>query len=204
MLGKESRFRKSTFTIILELFLILVTVVLGLVVNEMRISYNEKQRTNKILKYMISEMESNSENLSKLMTYHHNISDSLNNLTKVVFASHYHKLTFQDFAKAIPKGFKIPLIESTGWKLLNNSGAINDIGLELSVTLSKLYSLQDFLQQKLDIISQNMYVSGNLNLNNIDNLVLASGFLINDIITQEEKLNEDYPKIIKKLKEAIS
>ena len=200
----KNRINQNISSIVLELLLIIIAVFLGLIVNELRISYNEKEYTKKILNYMISEINYNSKQLESIVPYHNAMKDSLEKFNQMIFASTNTKHTFDDLFKAMPKGFSVPLIESTGWELLNNTGAINNIELELAAELSKVYNLQYFLQRKVDKIGENMYIASNINSKEVDNIILAFGFLVADILIQEKRLIQRYPNIIDRLKKAAT
>jgi len=200
MLNIQNSTKQKIFSVTLEVFLILVAVLLGMIVNEMRIAHNERQRTKKILHYMITEINDNSKSVSSMIPYHKTMRDSLGKITQTLLVKKNQIFTHEDLFKAMPKGFRVPLIETTGWVLLNNSDAINNLDLELSIELSKIYHLQQFLQGKLEKIGENIYISSNINLNETNSLILAFGFLVDDILIQEERLIESYSNVIEKLK----
>ncbi|MBN2415462.1 hypothetical protein JXO52_06455 [bacterium] len=195
--------RKSIVSIAVELVLILVAVLLGLIVNEMRLNQNERQRTEKILGYIVTEFSNNGEQLTGLIPYHMAMSDSLQRFAYRLLKENRTDWTYEDISQAMPRGFRVPILEQTGWELLNNTGSVNNIDLELAVELSKIYNLQVFLQRKLDKVADNMYVAGNSDPDAVDNMIIALGFLINDILVQEKRLAEKYPLLTDMLKERL-
>ena len=200
--NRDNSSKGKVIAIILELSLIMIAVFAGLIANELRISHNNKENTQKVLAYLITEIEANANKVKSIIPYHQSIKDSLNSLSQTIFVSKNKKLTFGDLISAMPKGFRIPRLESTGWQILNDTGAINHISLELAIVLSKVYNQQFFLGSKIDKIGDNFYIASNTNIKEIDNLVIALGFLVNDILIQEEQLSEQYSDIIEELKTA--
>lgn len=199
MFNIQNSSKQKILSVTLEVFLILLAVLLGMIVNEMRVSHNERQRTKTILCYMISEINDNSKRVSEMIPYHKTMKDSLGKLSETSLANKNQIFTYDDLFKAMPKGFRVPLIESTGWECLNSSGVINNLDLDLSIELSKIYNLQLFLHSKLEKIGENLYIASNSNLNETNNLILAFSFLVCDILIQEERLIESYSNVIEKL-----
>lgn len=185
---------------ILELFLVVTAVFLGLVVNEIRLSYNNNLRTTKVLEYIVAELEINSNQIKSILPYHKLMYENMQQLNQRIFTETKPRLTYNDLLAAMPKGFRVPLLESTGWQLLNNTGSMDNLELSLAVELSKIYKLQSFLNEKIERVSDNMYIAGNNNIHETENLVVSFSFLVSDILLQEERLFNLYPKIINAIK----
>ena len=192
--------KKSAGVFFLEVFLIVVGVILGLAANEWREDRAAKKQAQKSLDYILLEIKNNQAEVDSIISYHTQIKNSLHKLSNEIL-THNKQLTFNDLGDALPKGFKIPLLQSDAWELANQARNVNHIDYKLAESLSKLYSLQNFCQKKLDKIADNFYIASNINPDKISNLVLAFSALAQDILVQEKRLSKYYSEIIKKLEE---
>jgi hypothetical protein len=192
--------KKSAGVFLLEVFLIIAGVLFGLTANEWRENRAAKKQAQVSLNYILLEIKNNQVEVDSIMTYHTQIRDSLRKLSNEILINK-KVVTFIDLGDALPRGFQIPLLQSDAWELANQIGTINHIDYKVAESLSKLYSLQNFCQKKLDKIADNFYIASNINPDKISNLVLAFSSLSQDILVQEKRLSKYYPEIIKKLEE---
>ncbi len=189
--------------LIAEAVLIMISVVLGLMANEWRVSRdNEKEAVN-ALAFIREELETNRERIEEILPYHEQITDSLSVLMNRVFTTGAPVSTMEMF-KAMPGGFSTPLVSRNSWELVNQTGAINHVDFNLAISLSRLYDLQAFYQKKIDLIGQNVYVAGNINPQDQGAAVIAFGLLANDIAIQERRLIKQYPPMVAKLDSAMT
>ena len=192
--------KKSAGVFLLEVILIIGGVLLGLAANEWRENRASKKQAQVSLDYILLEIKNNQAEVESIVTYHTQIRDSLRKLSNEILM-HKKEVTFLDLGDALPNGFKIPLLQADAWKLANQVGSVNHIDFRVAEGLSKLYSLQNFCQKKLDKIADNFYIAANINPDKVSNLVLAFSTLSQDILVQEKRLSKYYPEIIKKLEE---
>jgi len=169
-----------------------------LMANEWRVGReNEKEAVN-ALEFIREEIEGNQERIEEILPYHERMADSLSVLMNRVFASGA-KISTREMFTAMPSGFSTPLISRNSWELVNQTGAINHVDFDLAISLSRLYDLQAFYQQKIDLIGQNVYVAGNINSLDQGSAVIAFGLLANDIAIQERRLLKQYPAMVARL-----
>lgn len=192
--------KKSAGVFLLEIFLIVAGVLLGLAANEWHENRAIKKQAQTSLEYILLEVKNNQTRIKNLLSYHRSVYDSLSKVRDEILETK-RKASFLDIKKALPKGFTVPLLQTTAWELANQIQAINHIDYKIAASLSKLYRLQAFCQKKLDKISENFYVASNVNPENMSNLILVLSALSGDILIQEEKLAKAYPEIINKLEE---
>lgn len=195
---KSQRKTAGVGILIAEAVLIMMSVALGLMANEWRGGReNEKEAVN-ALEFIREEIEGNQERIEEILPYHERMADSLSVLMNRVFASGA-KISTREMFTAMPSGFSTPLISRNSWELVNQTGAINHVDFDLAISLSRLYDLQAFYQQKIDLIGQNVYVAGNINSLDQGSAVIAFGLLANDIAIQERRLLKQYPAMVARL-----
>jgi len=195
---KSQRKTAGVGILIAEAVLIMMSVALGLMANEWRVGReNEKEAVN-ALEFIREEIEGNQERIEEILPYHERMADSLSVLMNRVFASGA-KISTREMFTAMPSGFSTPLISRNSWELVNQTGAINHVDFDLAISLSRLYDLQAFYQQKIDLIGQNVYVAGNINSLDQGSAVIAFGLLANDIAIQERRLLKQYPAMVARL-----
>lgn len=184
--------------LLIEVVLILLAVLLGLVANEWRMARAEEAQAKNALRYIKNELQSNKEQVDKLIPYHSSLRDSLRALGSLHLGRKTN-ISLTDIRKAMPQGFSSPLLEKTGWELANQTGSINHVDFQIAATLSKLYNLQDFCQGKFEKVADNLYIASNINLKDLSGFTMALALLANDIVIQEERLSKLYAEMIKNL-----
>ena len=199
------RFKKRTGnqksrvgTLLFESALIILSVLLGLMANEWRVSKANQQEVEVILRAISQELRGNLARIEQQLPYHRSIDDALELLVNRIYGQQLI-VTQTELMKAMPNGFSVPLVEDHAWKLANGTGAIQNIDIALATELAIVYSRQEFYQSKLEMIGQNWYVAGNINPENLAATAIASGMLANDVAIQEQRLIELYKSMIQRL-----
>ncbi|MFQ5770628.1 MAG: hypothetical protein ACE5HX_08835 [bacterium] len=194
----SSKHRPTIWMLLLEVVLIIIGVLLGLAANQWRVARMDRTLAQDALRYIADEIRDNQTKVDSLIPYHTKVRDSIRELSALNLRKKV-EISMTDLLKAMPKGFAVPLLETTGWQLANRTGAINHMDYELAVRLSKLYNLQEFYQRKLDKISDNLYIASNIDPNNFTPLTMALTLLANDIVIQENRLSKFYASILKRI-----
>ncbi|MBN2171945.1 MAG: hypothetical protein JW819_11570 [Candidatus Krumholzibacteriota bacterium] len=181
--------------LLVEVFLIVLGVLLGLAANEWRVERDNHQRAKSALDYISRELDVNRQQIAGLIDYHRALNDSLTALTAGGAAS----VTFDDLRRAMPQGFAVPLIQSNAWDVARSTGAVENMELRTAILLSRVYDLQDFYRGKLERVADNLYLAGNLDVERSDRLAFALRNLANDIVLHEEDLLTGYEMTIARL-----
>lgn len=185
--------------VLFEAALIVLGVLLGLLANQWRTERAHDETARSALRAIRAELQGNHEQVERLLPYHQQIRDSLYVFSVRVTEGENVVVTPSDMQRALPKGFSVPLLQTTAWELAKQTGAVNHMDFEIATDLARLYGQQAFFQDKLDHIGQNWYVAGNLNPSNFAGTALALNMLSGDIVIQEERLVERYPEMIERL-----
>ena len=139
--------KKSAGVFLLEVFLIVTGVLLGLAANEWRENRGAKNQARVSLDYILLEIRNNQTEVDSIIAYHTQIRDSLRKMSNEILLSQ-KEFTIFDLGEALPNGFQVPLLQSNAWELANQIGSLNHIDYKIAESLSKLYSLQNFCQKK--------------------------------------------------------
>jgi len=132
--------KKPAGVFLLEVFLIVTGILLGLAANEWRENRAAKNQAQVSLEYILLEIKNNQTEVDSIITYHTQIRDSLRKISNEILMNH-KKLTFFDLGNALPNGFQVPLLQSNAWELANQIGSLNHIDYKVAEGLSKLYNL---------------------------------------------------------------
>lgn len=185
-------------TLLVEVVLIVLGVLLGLFANEWRIGRAEQARAETALEQIRLEVAYNqSEVDSALVAYHRQIRDSLRRLRQRLQAG--ERVTEAGIRRALPNGFTVPLLQTTAWDLSVRTGLVNQFDLEQVAPVARLYTQQDFLQRKINQISENFYIAGNADPALQAGQIRALGALAGDIVIQEERLMRRYENVLNQL-----
>ncbi|MCD4827930.1 MAG: hypothetical protein K8R90_00675 [Candidatus Cloacimonetes bacterium] len=184
--------------VIAETVLLIIGVFLGIFVNEMRIEQRDKARAQVALGQIRAELQSNQEMINAISAHHVAVRDSLNSLlsrTTEIGKSP----TLKDLWKSMNGGFGVPNLQQHSWSLALHLGVLEHIDYPTARLLSNVYSLQEFYIDKYDRLADNLYLASNIDPEFSDGLVLAMGFLANDIVIHEQDIIEAYTKTLEYL-----
>jgi hypothetical protein len=198
MLSLRSEGGPKWSTLLLEVVLIVLGVLLGLFANEWRKARADQARADIALEQVRAEIAYNQSEIdSALVSYHEQIRDSLRQLAQR--ATDGRPTTAEAITRAMPDGFRVPLLQTTAWDLSVQTGMINQFALETAAPIARLYTLQQFLQDKLDRISDNFYIASNVDPQMAEGQVRALSNLAGDIVIQERKLIRQYRETLSRL-----
>ena len=195
---KTAHSRLSTGRLFFEVVLIIMGVLLGLFVNELRIEQRDRVRAQRALVQIRAELQSNQEQIAEISSHHTAVRDSLNALLSRA-SSRVNPTTMQELGKAMPGGFGVPGLQRHSWTLANRLGALEHMDYATASMLSRTYYLQEFYTDKYDRLADNLYLASNIDPNTREGLVLALFMLANDIAIHEKDLAVAYEKTIEHL-----
>lgn len=198
MLSLRSQSSPEWGTLLIEVVLIVLGVLLGLFANEWRKARADQARSDVALEQIRAEIAYNQSEIdSSLVAYHEQVSDSLARLVSRGEAG--VAVTADAVQRALPNGFRVPLLQTTAWDLSVQTGIINQFDLSTVAPIARVYNLQQFLQGKLDRISDNFYIASNVDPRVAQGQARAPSILAGDIAIQERKLMRLYPEALNPL-----
>ena len=200
-----ARFAARSFQgILLEVLLIIMGVLAGMWVNDWREEQNHKKEARRSLQLIHTEIEHNLEAVKSSLEKRRINLQGFQQLTGRFMQDPTYEFNIMEVQHAAPEGFSSPLIERSAWDLAHQTGNIQYMSLEVASKLSRLYSLQEFYQKKLDVLGLNGYVASNIDLDKLESTVLALTVLIKDTEIQEIRLSEEeYPEMLSYLDEIV-
>ena len=200
-----ARFAARSFQgILLEVLLIIMGVLAGMWVNDWREEQNHKKEARRSLQLIHTEIEHNLEAVKSSLEKRRINLQGFQQLTGRFMQDPTYEFNIMEVQQAAPEGFSSPLIERSAWDLAHQTGNIQYMSLEVASKLSRLYSLQEFYQKKLDVLGLNGYVASNIDLDKLESTVLALTVLIKDTEIQEIRLSEEeYPEMLSYLDEIV-
>ena len=143
-------------TVLVEVVSIIIAVVMGFIVNEWRENLNHKSNAKEALRRIAIEIEQNRLQANKKQKYYKSMISAIDS----VIAEH----GTADFNIKLIKGFKginPPLLTSSAYKTASTIGVFNHIDFDTADNISKVYLLQDKLQEFASIPINSM-ISGEL------------------------------------------
>lgn len=177
MLGGKKEAGASKFSIgrfIVEILLIMASVFAALAVDQYRENYRNEKKAETALQYIKGDITGNLEQIENVVAYHDTIAKNFYQIANKMMGSGTIP-DYTDFRQAAPKGFITPLLENTGWQMAKETNALNYLDYDFVISLSRLYSLQNFYQSKLDQVGNNLYVASNIS--DLSGFTLASTHL---------------------------
>jgi hypothetical protein len=180
--------------IFFEFVSISFAVFLGLMMNQCRDSYNNKQLANQLLNNILTEVTDNKELVSKLLDNHQYI---IGEIDSVLFR-HENGIDEGD----ISADLSFSIVNSTAWETAKLTQAIAYMDMDLVADIAGMYSYQDYYQSlvmtyvKDNILNSEMtkMLSGD-GVEAIDELQRMRVFL-SDISVMEEKLIGQYKEVL--------
>ena len=192
---EKVKISNSVFYLMGEALLILLSVFLGLFVNEWRVEHRERQQAEQALSQIKIELKMNQQEIEKIAPRHSSILDSLNALLKRKEGRDSSLSLDELFDTVIGGGFGVPHIQQHAWTLANNLGALEHLDFKTASTLSSVYDYQNFYMKTYNMLSENFYISANMDERNTDGLVRALAILIQDMTASEAGLAETYKEV---------
>lgn len=183
-------FRKIFF----EFVSISFAVFLGMMMNQCRDSYNNKQLANQLLNNILTEVTDNKELVSKLLDNHQYI---IGEIDSVLFR-HENGIDEGD----ISADLSFSIVNSTAWETAKLTRAIAYMDMDLVADIAGMYSYQDYYQSLvMTYVKDNILNSGMTKMLSgdgveaIDELQRMRVFL-SDISVMEEKLIGQYKEVL--------
>ena len=185
-------FRKIFF----EFVSISFAVFLGMMMNQWRDSYNNKQLAKQSLNNILIEVSDNRELVSRLLAGHKRIVSEIDSALFLV------ENGAEDDAAEIEGNVEFSIVQSTAWETSKLTQAIAYMDMNLVADIAGMYSYQDYYQSLVMIyVKDNILNSGMTKMLSgdgveaIDELQRMRVFL-SDISVMEEKLIGQYKEVL--------
>lgn len=179
----------------LEVGLIVVGVILGLTVDNLRQAASDRARAREVLELIATELAENRARLASRLAYHETIGDSLRALAGRALGN--QPITFGDMDRAMPEGVAPVLLSSTAWELAKASEALRHLDLRVLTAVSTAYQRQAFLQGKHDQVGANFYQAVNQDPDQFRGNIVAMRNLVGDVVfTERDLLEQDIPRAL--------
>ncbi|WP_109301360.1 hypothetical protein [Aquimarina sp. AU474] len=131
--------------LLIEAILIVFAVSLALALNEWRSNVKEKDTIDKVLKNIVSEIQSNKVELEEKLDYHLQTSQKIG--AYLANDSLWSTLKYSSGVEAVgqlmPKGIYNPNLQSGAWNSAVLSGVVNSFDYDILYELSNLYQVQE-------------------------------------------------------------
>ncbi len=173
----------------LEVFLIVLGVLLGMAVNEWRIARANNELALRSLEQIKAELQYNRRQVEGIVEYHTSLSDSLMVLANQVFAGDSN-ISYMDLRGAMPQGFSVPFLQRSAWDLAHQTGATSHMDYKPARALALYYNFQEFVDGKLERISDNLYSAPSMDPATVKGLTVSLALLANDLVIQENEIIE--------------
>ena len=194
---------RSTFRPLLwESFLIFLSILLALFINEWRNTHNEQKRTDQIVERIEQEVASNQVFLGKMLSYHQEVFESINeallgdSLEQAFFGQGYFNIL--DIA---PNGIIQGNFKDVAWEVAKQDRITNRIPPELSEAIAATYLQQESVVETIDrligMISSREVQRRAL----LEESVIVLGIEFHELVSQEESLATYYSGLLEHLGE---
>lgn len=133
--------RFSLGKLFIEAILIVMGVLLGLFLNEMRLQQKNQDRAQVAVQQITSEIRYNRDKVEKISIHHAAVRDSLFALLSRVDTME-SPIPFQIVMGVVPGGFGKVGLQRHAWTLAGQLGTFEHVEYDLAVELSRVYDLQ--------------------------------------------------------------
>lgn len=182
--------------IFFEFVSISFAVFLGMMMNQWRDSYNNKQLAKQSLNNILIEVSDNRELVSRLLAGHKRIVSEIDSALFLV------ENGAEDDAAEIEGNVEFSIVQSTAWETSKLTQAIAYMDMNLVADIAGMYSYQDYYQSLvMTYVKDNILNSGMTKMLSgdgveaIDELQRMRVFL-SDISVMEEKLIGQYKEVL--------
>lgn len=196
--------KEKWMTLLFESGLIIFSVMLALFLDEYRVNLKQEKATQKALSNLKQEMKANLSVIEKWQKYH---SQVYTNIDKVLKSAEINEAEFVKdeavhFYSVMPNGVVQELIDDSAWQAFRNSGYFSNLDFEDTITISRVYNLQNSgvmntLQIIFDRFSSAEFLERAKLRRNL--IILRSAF--QELASQEVYLIEKYNQALKQLDE---
>lgn len=181
--------------LIIEAILIVFTVSLALAMNEWRSNVKERKTRDKVLKNILSEIESNKQDLESKLEYHLQTAQNIGNYLSS--DSLWSTLEFHSGIEAISgmmtRGISNPNLQSGAWDSAVLSGVVNSFDYDILYTLSNLYQVQETGPNSTWKVMAGFFSESNsFDSGNEKQLALRFQMAFTELYKQEKSLLNDY------------
>lgn len=186
--------------LLVEALLIVFTVSLALALNEWRAGIKENETKDKVLKNIISEVQSNKEDLERKLDYHLQTSQKMG--AYLANDSLWSTIKYNSGVEAVgqfmPRGIWNPNLQSGAWNSAILSGVANSFDYDILYALSNLYQTQENGPNSTWKIMAGFYSeSGSFDPANARQLTLRFQLAFGELYNQERSLLKDYENVLK-------
>lgn len=195
--------KKNLLKYLIEFIIVAFGVFLGIYLNNRESDKKSDLNKNKAIENIITELESNNENLKKSISYHELIKTNLDSLLKTIPEETFKESYFEN------KKFKFIYIknwtgngfteyDNTAFEVSKMSGTLQTMDIELIQEISKIYkklnsqsNFQNSMNNKMASLN-----SQSTTYDAIGNIILLTG----DNLGMEKILSEQLEKSIETIK----
>lgn len=186
--------RQNVFKLFAESFLIILSVLLALLLNEYRMNLREQKLKDAALTSVRNELRDNLATLEKWRPYHievlQNVQAAIQNpaIQDSMVSPHHINYWY-----IMPKGVVQSIINSTAWEILKGVNARTHIDFDTMLTLSNLYNIQAMgVQATVDVILQTMSSREALQAERLQETLMLFRSSYRELVSQEEYLIQTY------------
>lgn len=202
MAGKKSKI--DIRHLLIEAFLIVFAVSLALALNEWRAGAKENETKDKVLRNIISEVQSNKEDLETKLDYHLQTSQKMG--AYLASDSLWSTLNYNSGVGAVnqlmPEGIRNPNLQTGAWNSAVLSGVVNSFDYDILYALSKLYQIQENGPNSTWKVIAGFYSEpGSFDPANARQLAMRFQLAFGELHNQERSLLMDYENVLKIIKE---
>ncbi|WP_369049379.1 hypothetical protein [Tenacibaculum sp. UWU-22] len=198
-----NKLKRNFLKYFFEFIIVTFGVALGLILSEWRKNEETELKKQQSIHYIINEIETNKEELSKTVQYHELIKKNIDSISRnfpseklsmnILEKGAFHPMKIKGW-----KGLEIPKLSETAFNNLKLSGIIENYSFESLEEISKVYNQQKYLTE---LSSSLIEKTVNFNSNTkVSDMMMVLDLLTSDYLQLEKELIIDYNESIEKLK----
>lgn len=203
-IGKTIRNIKNPFfKYLIELTIVAFGVFLGMMVSEYKSNSKIKENTTKSRSFIVSELETNIQILTRNIHYHEKIKKGFDSLRtnlseEIVYSTYFANHQFR--AEQIPgwTGIGITRLENIAFESAKIGGIIQNMDIDEVKQISSAYQILDVNQEFGDRITQKLMAMSSES--KILDMIVILELLTNDYLYNERRLLNELNKTVEKLK----
>lgn len=141
--GKSWTQRLDWQKLLFESFLIVLSILFALLINEWRKGQEQAAQHDKALAMVLKELQHNRDELKKVMPYHQKVKVELDSILKHTSLQVLLEQPVRQYLGDVaPRGIFPPELQTTAWNTAQLSGAVSLFDEETIYALANVYELQ--------------------------------------------------------------
>lgn len=180
--------KKDLWYLFLQIIPVMVGVYLGFWLSERGEQKHLDEKVNKLETLLISEIESNKDEVTKKLSYHETLIDSL----RYIMSADTKDERYQRFNNYTLRGLQPPSLKDAAYHSAIQTGLVTNFELEEVALLNEINTEQESLEKYADAVLSALLANGTFGRAGFEEMIGGMLMNLNDITAYENRLLNYY------------